>query len=219
MAAFDCVYRVTGGTAVNIYAEPDENSASIGVREPEEDVHVAEVKGAWLRIKATATTKGGWVTGAGEGGCLEAVSGTGLLPEPARRGSCMLKVHHPSQEALVLGEIAVTPEATLAHCCELVESLTGLCKSKMIPIEGIKAPDLPAGMAMNFPPVNWVPASIDKTVGEAGYANGERFMFTYLDPVCETLKPELKAMVEEDEDEGGAFEFKGSQIVRSAPMQ
>ena len=219
MAAFDCVYRVTGATAVTVFAEPREDSASIGVREPEEDVHVSEVKGAWLRVKATATSKGGWVTGAGEGGCLEAVSGAGLLPQPARRGSYMLKVHHPSQEKLVLGEIAVAPEDTLAHCCALVETLTGLCQSKMIPIEGIKAPD---GMAMNFPKINWIPANADKTVREAGYENGEQFMFTYLDPVCETLKPELKAMVVEDEEEqgeGNDFEFKASRFSRSAPMQ
>ena len=59
-----------------------------------------------------------------------------------------------------------------------------------------------------------------KTVREAGYENGEQFMFTYLDPVCETLKPELKAMVVEEEEEGDAdFEFKASRFSRSAPMQ
>ena len=183
MSAFAraAVHKVTGGP-VRVFESASDSSAPLGERQPGEELSVMEVRGEWLRIKATATSKGGWVMTGGE-----------LVPSVESRGSITLQVYHPEKEEKVkLCDVSVQPDETLGRVCELIEELTGLKESSMIPVEGLKT-DLQGYVEhlpnINLPKINWVACSKTKAVGEL-YADKERFMYTYIGEVDAVLYPD-----------------------------
>ena len=184
MAAFAraAVYEVAGEPA-QVFESASASSARLGERQPGEELSVVEVRGEWLRVKATALSKGGWVTGAG---CE-------LVPSPAAKGSLTLEVYHPEKEdKLKLCEICVQRHESLGRVCELIEELTGLKESAMIPVEGVKT-DYGESLSTfhsNLPKINWVACSKTKTVGEL-YAEGDQFMYTYIGEVDAVLYPDF----------------------------